>query len=109
MRPLRTTPKESALEKHFVKRLRDFGALVYKFTSPGNAAVPDRIVILPNGQVHWVELKAEGEKPSALQKAEHAKLRALGQNVWVAAGRDQIDLLLREFTNDASSVSRTCR
>ena len=36
--------------------------MAYKFVSPGNAGVPDRVVILQGGKSGFVELKRPGEK-----------------------------------------------
>ena len=49
---------ENKLKKAVVKR----GGLCVKFVSPSFAGVPDRIVLLPGGQVAFVETKATGEK-----------------------------------------------
>ena len=49
------------LEKEIEQQMRDLvkkrGGLFYKFVSPGNRGVPDRIVITPAGEVWFVELK----------------------------------------------------
>ena len=56
--------REANLERSFCNRLRKAGCLVYKFVSPGNDGVPDRIVITPGGRVIFVELKTERGKLS---------------------------------------------
>lgn len=61
--------KEYAVEKHLVQKTRDCGGLCFKFTSPGVAGVPDRIVILPGGKIGFVETKAPGRRPRLLQRA----------------------------------------
>lgn len=61
--------KEYAVEKHLVRKTRDCGGLCFKFTSPGVAGVPDRIVILPGGKIGFVETKAPGRRPRLLQRA----------------------------------------
>ena len=62
--------------------MRALGGRSYKWVSPGCAGVPDRIVILPNGRVFFVETKSERRKSSALQKKRHTELRALGCTVY---------------------------
>ena len=58
------------------------GGRSYKWVSPGCSGVPDRIVILPNGRVFFVELKSEGKTSSAQQRKRQAELRALGCTVY---------------------------
>ena len=50
--------KESEIEKILVREVKKLGGRAYKFVSPGNDGVPDRIVIFPNHQPIFVELKA---------------------------------------------------
>ena len=73
------------LEKDIEKKVCDYakekGLLVYKFTSPARAAVPDRMFITPAGTVFFVEFKRGGQKATPAQEREHARLR--GHNVAV--------------------------
>ena len=75
------------LEKHIEAKVCDYakqrGLLVYKFTSPARAAVPDRLFILPGGRMFFCEFKREGQKPTPAQEREHKRLRAYGVSVWV--------------------------
>lgn len=57
--------------------------LVYKFTSPARAAVPDRLFISPAGKCVFIEFKREGEKPTPPQAREHARLRDQHVSVFV--------------------------
>lgn len=52
--------KESEIEARLVRGVKALGGVAYKFVSPGNVGVPDRVVVLPGGRVIFVELKAEG-------------------------------------------------
>lgn len=61
--------KESDLERQVVAYCKKVGALTYKFISPSHRGVPDRIVIGSRG-VLFLELKAPGKKPTALQLRE---------------------------------------
>lgn len=74
---------ESKIEKKLVSMVRKHGGCCLKFVSPGNAGVPDRIVMMPHGKLHFVELKAPGEKPRPLQVAVHEEFEALGFKVEV--------------------------
>lgn len=54
------------LEKHIESKLRkkvkELGGRAYKFVSPGNSGVPDRLIVLPNGKIGFAELKRPGRK-----------------------------------------------
>jgi hypothetical protein len=84
------------LEKHIEAKVCDYakqrGLLVYKFTSPARAAVPDRLFILPSGRMFFCEFKREGQKPTPPQEREHHRLRQHGVSVWVI---DNVDAGLR--------------
>ncbi|MBD2786557.1 VRR-NUC domain-containing protein [Xenorhabdus sp. DI] len=75
--------REDVIEKNLVSEIKKVGGIAYKFVSPGRRGVPDRIVVLPDGRVVFVECKAPGEKPRPDQLREHERLRALGQTVVV--------------------------
>ena len=73
--------KESGIEKRLIKEVKKIGGKALKFTSPGIAGVPDRIVLLPHGKIIFVELKAPGEKLKPLQEFRAKELRILGFDV----------------------------
>lgn len=77
---------ESTLERRFVNMVRKSGGRAYKFVSPGNLGVPDRIAILPRGRIWFVELKTETGRLSQVQKIQIDTLRSLGMNVFVLWG-----------------------
>ena len=62
--------------------------------------MPDRLVLLPSGRMAFVELKAPGKKPRALQLARHRLLRRLGFQVYVIDGIEQIDSVLEEIDHE---------
>ena len=53
--------------------------------------MPDRLVLLPDGVIAFVELKAPGKAPRPLQLARHRLLRSLGFRVYVIDGTEQIE------------------
>jgi hypothetical protein len=59
---------EKAIESFCVKEARDRGGKAFKFSSPSQRAVPDRIICLPGGVFGFLELKSEGKKPSKHQQ-----------------------------------------
>jgi hypothetical protein len=52
--------------------------------------VPDRLVLLPNGKMAFVELKAPGKKMRSLQIKRKRQLEALGFSVYCI---DRIELI----------------
>ena len=42
--------RESSIESKFRDEVKEVGGMAYKFVSPGNAGVPDRVVILQGGK-----------------------------------------------------------
>lgn len=75
--------REREVEAHYKKMVEDAGGLFIKFTSPSHSGVPDRIVILPNGRIYFVEFKAPNKKPRPLQLHIINKIRELGCEVRV--------------------------
>lgn len=88
---------ERDVENYLRGRVKAEGGTAYKFISPGNNGVPDRIVILPGNRITFVELKAPGGKPTALQVNQHKRFRALGCDVRVIDNKEQVDAMLQEL------------
>ena len=93
--------REKVIEHALVMATRSKGGIALKFTSPGFAGMPDRLVLLPHGRMGFVELKAPGRKPRPLQLARHRLLRRLGFKVHVIDEINQIDKVLTEIGGDA--------
>lgn len=94
MKKLTFNPKEKEVEAYLVRRVREIGGKAYKFTSPSQRGVPDRIVILRNCMPVFVELKAHGGRLSELQKLEISFLLEMGQNACVCVGKEGVDELI---------------
>ena len=82
--------KEKEIEKILVSEVKKLGGKAYKWTSPGNDGVPDRIVIFPNRAPVFVELKTEKGRLTPLQVVQIDRLRELGQAVFVVKGIDGV-------------------
>ncbi len=89
---------EREIEAYLVKSVKNKNGLCMKWTSPGNAGVPDRIVIVPGGDVYFVELKAEEKRDnlSPLQKNFIQKLENLNCKVRVIASFQEVDEFIEE-------------
>ncbi|MCL6561261.1 MAG: VRR-NUC domain-containing protein [Firmicutes bacterium] len=92
--------RERDIEQYLTRRVKALGGRAYKWVSPGNAGVPDRLVLLPGGRVVFVELKAPGRKPTRLQLVQQERIAALGCDVRVVDSREGVDKLVQELTAD---------
>ena len=90
--------KESQIEARLVQGVKALGGRAYKFISPGNIGVPDRLVILPGGKVLFAELKAEHGRLSRMQGHQLELLRRLGADVWIVWGETGV----QEFLNNCT-------
>ena len=86
--------REKVTELKLVREVKLRGGICPKFTSPGYDGMPDRIALLPEGRMAFVEVKAYGEKPRPLQLARHRLLRSLGFKVYVLDDPGQIGGIL---------------
>lgn len=100
---------ESAIEALLVRSVHQAGGRCYKWVSPGNSGVPDRIVILPDSRVIFVELKTETGRTSALQDWQIGTLRGLGQAVRVLHGRHEVELFIQREVMRCNTSPTTIR
>lgn len=87
---------EKNVERKLVEGVKKLGGVAYKWVSPGNDGVPDRIVVLPNGHVVFVELKTDKGRLSAVQKHQIERLEDCGCRVHVLYGEDDV----KDFLED---------
>ena len=88
--------RESSIESKLVRMVRERGGQCFKFVSPGNPGVPDRIVITPAGRTVYVELKTEAGRLAAIQKWQHEELRKRGADVRTLKGLEQVKAFVEE-------------
>ena len=91
--------RESDIEKHLVRRVKELGGEVRKVQWIGRIGAPDRLVMLPprdreENPTIWVELKAPGQKARPSQLREHERMRAMGQRVVVIDSIEGVEELL---------------
>ncbi|MCC8075733.1 MAG: VRR-NUC domain-containing protein [Clostridiales bacterium] len=92
---------EKTVERRLTDGVRRQGGLCYKFVSPGNDGVPDRIIVTPAGEVWFVELKTTVGRLSARQKLQISRLQANHANVAVLYGAEDVDRFLKALGGDA--------
>lgn len=91
--------REKVIEQKLAAAVKKAGGMALKFVSPGFDGMPDRIILLPDEHIAFVEVKAPGKKPRPLQLARHRLLRKLGFRVYVIDSADQIGVMLDEIEN----------
>lgn len=86
--------REKEIEKKLTLEAKKRGGLAVKFVSPGFDGMPDRILLMPEGKMAFVEVKAPGKRPRPIQMARHKLLRRLGFLVFVLDDESQIGGIL---------------
>jgi hypothetical protein len=89
--------REKEIELRLVKAVKKMGGRAVKFMSPGFDGMPDRLVLLPGGKCGFVEVKAPGKKPRALQVVRHEMLKAWGFKVYVLDAKEQIEEIINDI------------
>ena len=89
--------REKTIERKLTLMVKKRGGICPKFVSPGYDGMPDRLVLLPNGILAFVELKAPGKKLRPLQIRRKAQLEGLGFSVYCIDRPEQIGVVLSEI------------
>ncbi|MDD3930294.1 MAG: VRR-NUC domain-containing protein [Sphaerochaeta sp.] len=89
--------REKEIELQLVKAVKNKGGRAVKFMSPGFDGMPDRLVLLPGSTCGFVEVKAPGKKPRALQVVRHEMLKAWGFKVYVLDAKEQIEEIINDI------------
>lgn len=83
--------REKEIEIYLRDRVKKAGGKAYKFESPGNDGVPDRLVIFPGNRIYFIELKAPGKKPRPLQVKQMRVIASFGCDVRVIDTKEGVD------------------
>lgn len=86
---------EKQVEAYFKKRVEEIGGRTYKFVSPANRGVADRIACLPDGSTWFVEIKTIGGTISPLQRVFGAEMHRLKQNYTVIWSKEEVDAWIK--------------
>ena len=97
---MQTLDSEKTIEAKLVNSISRLHGWAIKLLSTYIKGLPDRLVLMPNGKIYFVELKSQGKKPTPMQLHIHEKLRLMGFKVYV------IDSLnaLNDFINEICTV-----
>lgn len=88
---------EKLIEKKLKRRVEELQGIALKFSSPYHAGFPDRIVILPNGKIAFVEIKTTGKKPTATQQICINKLKLLGHLAEIVDSDETLDVFIKKI------------
>lgn len=91
--------REKEIEHNLVMETRKAGGMAVKFVSPSFSGMPDRLALLGDGKIGFVEVKAPGQKPRPLQLKRHAMLRRLGYQVFVLDAMEDIPAVLKAIAH----------
>lgn len=85
--------REKDIEHYFCEEIKKRGGIAFKFTSPQRRSVPDRLCVMPNGVIAFVEVKKKGGKLSSGQEREQQRLIVLGHDVYMVWSKDEARVL----------------
>lgn len=88
-------PREADLEAFFNAKVRAVGGIALKLMPTKNGA-PDRLALLPGGQVSLVELKTESGPIRPIQQLWHSRAADIGVVVPILKGRGEVLAWLRD-------------
>ena len=89
--------REKLIEQKLVKAVKDRGRICPKLVCPAFDGMPDRLVLLPDEHIGFVEVKAPGRKPGPLQVSRHRLLRRLGFQSFILDDISDIPRMLDEI------------
>ena len=94
------TYDEKYIERKLVEKVKALGGRAYKFVSPGNSGVPDRLIVLPGGKIGFAEMKRPGGRASRLQRNQIQFLRNLDCKVEILSTVEHIEKFLEKLQVD---------
>ena len=86
--------REKEVEAALVKAAKKRNGVALKFVSPRLSGVPDRLVLLPDGKIGFIELKAPGKKMRLLQEKRKSQLERLGFLVFCLDNKEEVEVML---------------
>lgn len=95
---------EKDIEAWLNKKVKELGGLSFKFVSPSNPGVPDRIYIFPGGRVYFAELKTEIGWMSNIQKWQRQRLQDMGCRFYLIKGMEQARAFIKEMQNEVRTA-----
>jgi hypothetical protein len=94
--------REKTIEEYLTWAVEVAGGVTFKFRSPSNRGVADRIVCMPDGQTWFVELKTDSGRLSPLQKVFASLMVRLKQRYVVLWSTEQVDAFITRISRSGS-------
>lgn len=88
---------EKNIEKYLRLKIKRLDGLALKFVSPGFTGVMDRICLLPEGIIFFVELKQLNKQLRDRQKFVKKQFELLGMKVYKTDSKEKIDELCNMY------------
>jgi hypothetical protein len=88
---------EKEIEKYFVWTVETAGGKTYKFKSPTQRGVSDRVACMPNGETWFIELKTKVGRLSELKKIFRNDVLERQQRYALLASTEEIDQWLKDY------------
>ena len=85
---------EKVSENRLKAAIENAGGMCIKLL-PSLAGLPDRLAIMPWGDVVWLELKADGGRVRRVQASMHRRLAGLHQDVRIIMGHEGVDNFIK--------------
>lgn len=95
---------EKVIERRLVEAVKQRGGLCIKLLCDQFLGLPDRMCLLPEGVIIFVEVKTTGRKPRKIQSFVHSQLRALGFAVEVIDRIEDINMIINRYVNRESTT-----
>lgn len=86
----RKAMNEKTIERKLTTDVRECGGIAVKLAATGISGMPDRLILLPGGRMAFVETKAPGKKPRALQEQRMLMLERIGFRCFVVDSVEKI-------------------
>ena len=86
--------RESEVEQYLVASVKAMSGECRKARWVDRNGAPDRMVMLPEGRLIFIELKAPGKRCQPHQIREHERMRRMGQRVEVVDSLERVDEVL---------------
>jgi hypothetical protein len=92
--------REKTIEEYLTWAVERVGGVTFKFRSPSQRGVADRIVCLPNGTTWFVELKTENGRLSPLQKVFASVMAQTNQKYKVLYRTEEVDAFVAAISRN---------
>lgn len=90
--------RESAIERAVCEHAKGLGCIVIKMATPGHRGMPDRL-FLHQGKAFFIEFKAPGKLPTALQLHWLLRIHEAGINCGWVDNIEKGKELVNQFTD----------